>query len=91
MHLEHIETPILIMTTSFSTMSLSMADYKLADGFVVCVFQARNIQTGELAAVKIIKLEPGKNHRLLLFSGFPITGLSSFIFSELINGKKSGK
>lgn len=25
-----------------------------------CVFQARNIQTGDLAAVKIIKLEPGK-------------------------------
>ena len=24
------------------------------------VFQARNIKTGELAAVKIIKLEPGK-------------------------------
>lgn len=27
-----------------------------------CVFQARNIKTGELAAVKIIKLEPGKRN-----------------------------
>lgn len=35
------------------------------DGFV---FQARNIQTGELAAVKIIKLEPGKSRRLSLIT-----------------------
>ena len=28
---------------------------------VFAVFQARNIQTGELAAVKIIKLEPGES------------------------------
>lgn len=27
-----------------------------------CVFQARNLKTGELAAVKIIKLEPGKRN-----------------------------
>lgn len=28
---------------------------------VLFVFQARNVTTGELAAIKVIKLEPGKN------------------------------
>ncbi|MEQ2258099.1 Mitogen-activated protein kinase kinase kinase kinase 5 [Xenotaenia resolanae] len=31
------------------------------------VYKARNIQTGELAAVKIIKLEPGKSDHCNLF------------------------
>uniref|UniRef100_A0A3B4TTR5 Mitogen-activated protein kinase kinase kinase kinase 5 n=2 Tax=Seriola TaxID=8160 RepID=A0A3B4TTR5_SERDU len=30
------------------------------------VYKARNIQTGELAAVKIIKLEPGKSDHLII-------------------------
>lgn len=29
---------------------------------MIVFFQARNIETGALAAVKIIKLEPGKTH-----------------------------
>lgn len=43
------------------------------------MFQARNIQTGELAAVKIIKLEPGKNDYLII-SAFHITvgGIAAF-------------
>lgn len=36
--------------------------------FCCFVFQARNIKTGELAAVKIIKLEAGKNILILFFS-----------------------
>jgi len=33
-----------------------------------CILQARNISTGELAAVKIIKLEPGEYEAILLCS-----------------------
>lgn len=35
------------------------------------VFQARNIKTGDLAAVKIIKLEPGKSDHLIITPAFP--------------------
>lgn len=35
-----------------------------------CVFQARKISTGELAAVKMIKLEPGEFQLLLVIKRF---------------------
>lgn len=49
-----------------------------------CLFQARNIKTGELAAVKIIKLEPGKcarppNSVFLITSSLLLQILCGFI------------
>lgn len=46
---------------------------------MIVFFQARNIETGALAAVKIIKLEPGKTH-------LPAVSLYTWILLEKISG-----
>lgn len=63
---ETVSTRDTNLTHTFQRFGNCSLSLKLS--LCLCVLQARNISTGELAAVKIIKLEPGEYEVIVLSS-----------------------